>query len=45
MARLIPGASLIELPGSNHALLALAGASVFDQFLEEATNFLATHDH
>ena len=44
MARLIPGASFIELPGSNHALLALAGTPAFDQFLEEATNFIATHD-
>jgi pimeloyl-ACP methyl ester carboxylesterase len=43
MARLIPGASFIELPGNNHALLALAGTPAFDQFLEEATTFLATH--
>ena len=43
MAKLIPGASFIELPGNNHALLALAGTQAFDQFLEEATNFLATH--
>jgi class 3 adenylate cyclase/pimeloyl-ACP methyl ester carboxylesterase len=43
MARLIPGASFIELPGNNHALLALAGTPAFDQFLEEATNFVATH--
>ena len=43
MAKLIPGASFIELPGNNHALLALAGTPAFDQFLEEATNFLATH--
>ena len=44
MARLIPGASFIELPGNNHALLALAGTSAFDQFLEEATNFIVMHD-
>ena len=43
MARLIPGASFIELPGNNHALLALGGTPAFDQFLEEATTFLATH--
>jgi hypothetical protein len=43
MARLIPGASFIELPGNNHALLALAGTPAFDQFIEEATNFVATH--
>jgi hypothetical protein len=43
MAKLIPGASFIELPGNNHALLALAGTPAFDQFLEEATNFVATH--
>jgi pimeloyl-ACP methyl ester carboxylesterase len=43
MARLIPDASFIELPGNNHALLALAGTPAFDQFLEEATTFVATH--
>jgi pimeloyl-ACP methyl ester carboxylesterase len=43
MARLIPGASFIELPGNNHALLALAGTPAFDQFLDEATSFVATH--
>lgn len=43
MARLIPGASFIELPGNAHALLALAGKPAFDQFLDEATNFVATH--
>ena len=43
MAKLIPGASFIELPGNNHALLALAGTPAFDQFLEEATSFVATH--
>ena len=44
MARLIPGARFIELPGNNHALLAMAGTAAFDQFLEEATSFLATHN-
>jgi pimeloyl-ACP methyl ester carboxylesterase len=43
MARLIPGASFIELPGNNHALLALAGTPAFGRFLEEATDFVATH--
>jgi hypothetical protein len=43
MARLIPGASFVELPGNNHALLALGGTLAFDQFLEEATSFVATH--
>jgi pimeloyl-ACP methyl ester carboxylesterase len=43
-AKLIPGASFIELPGNNHALLALAGTPAFDQVFEEATNLLATHN-
>jgi class 3 adenylate cyclase/pimeloyl-ACP methyl ester carboxylesterase len=43
MARSIPGANFIELPGNNHALLALGGTPAFDQFLEAATNFVATH--
>jgi pimeloyl-ACP methyl ester carboxylesterase len=43
MARLIPSASFIELPGNNYALLALGGTPAFDQFLEAATNFVATH--
>ncbi len=42
MAKLIPDASFVELPGSNHALL--AGTPAFDQFFEEVTNFLATHN-
>jgi class 3 adenylate cyclase/pimeloyl-ACP methyl ester carboxylesterase len=41
VARLIPGASFVELPGNNHILL--AGTPAFDQFFEEATNFLAAH--
>jgi hypothetical protein len=44
MAKLIPGASSIGLPGNNHALLALAGTPAFDQFSEEATNFIVAHD-
>jgi class 3 adenylate cyclase/pimeloyl-ACP methyl ester carboxylesterase len=43
MAGLIPGASFVELPGNNHALLALAGTPAFEQFLEEATPFVAAH--
>jgi pimeloyl-ACP methyl ester carboxylesterase len=41
IARLIPGASFIELPGNNHALL--AGSPAFDRFIEEATDFIAAH--
>lgn len=41
-ARLIPGASFVELPGNNHALL--AGTPAFDQFFEEVTGFLAIHN-
>jgi pimeloyl-ACP methyl ester carboxylesterase len=41
MARLIQGASFIELPGNNHVLL--AGTPAFDRFLEEATEFVAAH--
>ncbi|HUE46607.1 MAG TPA: alpha/beta fold hydrolase [Aestuariivirgaceae bacterium] len=42
LARLIPGASFIELPGNNHALL--SGTPAFDQFFEEVTAFVATHN-
>ncbi len=42
MARLIPGASFVELPGNNHALL--AGTPAFDQFFEEVPAFLAAHN-
>lgn len=42
MARLIPGASFVELPGNNH--MPLAGTTAFDQFFEEATSFLAMHN-
>jgi class 3 adenylate cyclase/pimeloyl-ACP methyl ester carboxylesterase len=41
IARLIQGASFIELPGNNHVLL--AGTPAFDQFIEEATDFVTTH--
>jgi pimeloyl-ACP methyl ester carboxylesterase len=41
MAQVIPGARFIELPGNSHALL--AGTPAFDQFLAEATAFIATH--
>ena len=42
VARLIPGASFIELPGSNHVLLERTAA--FEQFFEEVTAFLAEHN-
>jgi class 3 adenylate cyclase/pimeloyl-ACP methyl ester carboxylesterase len=41
IARLIQGASFIELPGNNHVLL--AGTPAFDRFIEEATDFIAAH--
>ena len=41
IARLIQGASFIELPGNNHVLL--AGTPAFDRYIEEATDFVATH--
>ena len=41
IARLIQGASFIELPGNNHVLL--AGTPAFDRFMEEATDFVAMH--
>jgi pimeloyl-ACP methyl ester carboxylesterase len=41
IARLIQGASFIELPGNNHVLLAETPA--FDRFMEEATDFVAAH--
>jgi class 3 adenylate cyclase/pimeloyl-ACP methyl ester carboxylesterase len=43
MARLIPGASFVELSGNNHVLL--TGTAAFDRFLEEATEFVAAHAH
>lgn len=39
--RLIPDATLTELPGNNHALL--EGTPAFDQFFEEVSAFLAKH--
>jgi class 3 adenylate cyclase/pimeloyl-ACP methyl ester carboxylesterase len=42
MARHIPGASFAELPGNNH--IPLAGTPAFDQFFEEITRFLKTHN-
>jgi class 3 adenylate cyclase/pimeloyl-ACP methyl ester carboxylesterase len=41
IARLIQGASVIELPGNYHVLL--AGTPAFDRFMEEATDFVAAH--
>lgn len=38
-ARLIPGASFIELPGNNHVLL--EGPPAFDRFFEESAAFIA----
>ncbi len=42
IARVIPDASFVELPGNNHVLL--AGTPAFDQFFEETTAFLAKHN-
>ena len=42
IARTIPGATFIELPGSNHILL--EGTPAFDRFFEEATAFLSLHN-
>ena len=42
MARLIPGASFVKLPGNNH--IPLAGTPAFDQFFDEAIRFLAIHN-
>jgi class 3 adenylate cyclase/pimeloyl-ACP methyl ester carboxylesterase len=42
MARLIPDASFVKLPGNNHIPLARTPSS--DQFLEEAMSFLAVHN-
>ena len=40
-AKLIPGATLVELPGDNH--VPLAGTPAFDQCLDEIGEFLAAH--
>ena len=42
MAQVIPGARFVELPGSNHVLLAETPA--FEQFLEETINFIMERD-
>ena len=42
VARFIPDASFVELPGNNHVLL--AGTPAFDQFFEEVTAFLSKHN-
>jgi class 3 adenylate cyclase/pimeloyl-ACP methyl ester carboxylesterase len=42
MAKLIPEARFVELPGSNHVLL--EGTPAFDQFFEECSAFLAAHN-
>lgn len=41
MARLIPNAHFVELPGNNHILLDATPA--FDRVIEETSAFLATH--
>ena len=42
MAKLIPGAMFVELPGNNHVLI--EGTPAFDQFFEETAAFLAMHN-
>ncbi len=42
IARFIPDASFVELPGNNHVVL--AGTPAFDQFFEEVTAFLEKHN-
>lgn len=42
LARLIPGAHFVEVPGNNHVIL--EGTPAFDAFFEEATAFLARHN-
>jgi pimeloyl-ACP methyl ester carboxylesterase len=42
MAKLIPGANFVELPGNNHVLLDRTPA--FGQFFRETTSFLETHN-
>lgn len=41
LARLIPDAQFLELPGNNHALL--AGTPAFERFFDEVPGFLAAH--
>jgi class 3 adenylate cyclase/pimeloyl-ACP methyl ester carboxylesterase len=42
MAKLIPDASFVELPGNNHVIL--EGSPAFDLFLEECSAFLVSHN-
>jgi pimeloyl-ACP methyl ester carboxylesterase len=42
MAKQIPDANFVELPGNDHVLL--EGTPAFDQFLEGAIAFLDRHD-
>lgn len=42
IAKFIPDASFVELPGNNHVLL--EGTPAFDQFFEEVTAFLSKHN-
>lgn len=42
IARAIPGATFVELPGNNHVLL--PGTPAFERFLEESRAFLARHN-
>ena len=42
MAKCIPDATFVELPGNNHVLL--EGTPAFDRFLEECAGFLAAHN-
>ena len=42
IARFIPDASFVELPGNNHVVL--AGTPAFDQFFEEVTAFFEKHN-
>jgi len=42
MAKLIPGAMFVELPGNNHVVL--EGTPAFDRFFEETAAFLAMHN-
>jgi hypothetical protein len=42
IAKLIPGAHFVELPGNNHVLL--EGTPAFDQFFSEVSAFLASQN-
>jgi len=42
MAKVIPGATFVELPGNNHVLI--EGTDAFDQFFDECSRFLAMHN-